>query len=94
LEANGPDVSFFVKLYNPSGWLYVAYNVQFESVDNNTTQEKLVIKGVDNYYVIISRYPMNARMEWIEEMEQSLEDLEEEWDNGEQKRKIELNFRI
>jgi hypothetical protein len=27
-------------------------------------------------------------------MEKSLEDLEEEWDNGDQKRKIELNFQI
>jgi hypothetical protein len=33
--------------------------------------------------------------EWSgKEMEKSLEDLEEEWDNGDQKRKIELNFQI
>jgi hypothetical protein len=88
LEANGQAVSFFVKLYNPSGWLY-AHNVQSESVDNNMTQEKLVIKGADNNYVAISRYPMAASVKWIEEMEQSVEDMD-----GDQKRKIELNFCI
>jgi hypothetical protein len=62
-------------------------------VDNHKTQEKLVIKGVDNNHVVILRYPMAASVEWIEEMEKSVEDLEEEWDYGDgQNRKIELNF--
>jgi hypothetical protein len=93
LEASGHAVSFFVKVYNPSPWLNLASNVQSESVDNNMTQEKLVIKGVDNEYVAILRYPIAASVEWIEEMEKSVEDMEEEWNNGDQKRKIELNFR-
>jgi hypothetical protein len=94
LENNVLAVSFFVKVYNPSPWLHVARNVQSESVDNNMTQDKLVIKRVDNDYVTISRYPMAAQVEWIEEMQKSVEDMEEEWNNGDQKRKIELNFRI
>jgi hypothetical protein len=94
LETNVLAVSFFVKVYNPSPWLHVARNVQSESVDNNMTQEKLVIKGVENDHVTISRYPMAASVEWINQMEQSVEDMEEEWNNGDQKRKIELNFRI
>jgi hypothetical protein len=93
LEANGQAVSFFVKVYNPSPWLNVTRNVQSESVENNMTLEKLVIKEVDNDHVTVSRYPMSARMEWIEEMEQSVEDVEEEWNYENQKRKIELNFR-
>jgi hypothetical protein len=95
LEANGPAVSFFVKLYNPfPSRILGAVQIQVESVDNNLTQEKLVIKRVDNNHVTISRYPMAAREEWIEEMEQSVEDMEDEWNNGDQKRKIELNFHI
>jgi hypothetical protein len=94
LEANGQAVSFFVKVYNPSPWLNLASYVQSESVDNNMTQEKLVIKGVDNEYVTILRYPMAARLEWIEKMEKSFENLEEEWNNGDQKRRIELDIRI
>jgi hypothetical protein len=98
LKANGQAVSFFAKVYNPSPWLHVASNVQSESVDNNMTQEKLIIKGVegDDTFVTISRYPMAASVEWIEKMEQSVEDMEEEWnyEDGDENRKIELNFRI
>jgi hypothetical protein len=96
LEAKEQAVSFFVKVYNPSPWrLHVARsNVQSESVDNNMTQEKLVINGLDNDHVIISRYPINAQMEWINEMEKSVEDMEDDWNNGDQKRKIELNIHI
>jgi hypothetical protein len=89
LEANGQAVSFLAKVYNPSPWRHMARNIQSESVDNNTTQEKLVIKEVDNDHVAISRYPMAASVKWIEEMEQSVEDMD-----GDQKRKIELNFCI
>jgi hypothetical protein len=36
---------------------------------------------------------MTASVEWIEEMEKSVEDLKDEWNNEDQKRKIELDFR-
>jgi polyhydroxyalkanoate synthesis regulator phasin len=62
-------------------------------VENNMTQEKLVIKDLDDH-VTISRYPMTASVEWINEMEESVQDLEEERNNGDQKRKIELNLHI
>jgi hypothetical protein len=101
LKANEQAVSFFVKVYNPTPWIYVDHDVQSESVDNNKTQEKLVVNlgdDDDNFgdvnFMTISRYPMAASVEWIEEMEKSVEDLEEEWNNGDQKRKIEWNFRI
>jgi hypothetical protein len=94
LETNVQAVSFFVKVYNSSPWLHVARNAQSDSVENNMTQEKLVIKTLGKNCVKISRYPMAARVEWIEEMEQSVEDLEKEWNNGHQNRKIGLNFRI
>jgi hypothetical protein len=93
LEASGQAVSFFVKVYNPSPWLNLI-RIQSDSVDNNMTQEKLVIKGEeDNDYVIISRYPMRASVEWINEMEKGVEDTEKDWNYENQKRKIELNFR-
>jgi hypothetical protein len=94
LETNVQPVSFFVKVYNSSPWLFVARNAHSEYVDNNMTQEKLVIKAVGNNCVKISRYPMRASVEWINQMEQSVEDMEEEWKNGDQNCKIELNFRI
>jgi hypothetical protein len=97
LEANGQKaVNFFVKVYNPSPWLHVAGNVQSESVNNNMTQEKLVIKRVDNDHVTISRYPITASVEWINQMEQSVEAMEEEWNYGDadENRKIELNFHV
>jgi hypothetical protein len=96
LEANEQAVSFFVKvkLYSPSRWRILDANVQSESVDNNMTQEKLVIKGVDNDRVTISRYPIKASVEWIEEIEKNVEDMEEEWNYVNLKRRIELDFRI
>jgi hypothetical protein len=99
LETNVQAVSFFFKVCNLSS--HVVRNVQSESVDNNMTQEKLVIKvkiedDDDDDYVTILRYPMAASVEWIEEMEQSVEDMEEEWNYGDEdeNRKIELNFLI
>jgi hypothetical protein len=95
LEANEQAVSFFVKV-NTMSWVYADYDVEYidsDSVDNAKTQEKLVIKGVDDEYVTIARYPMAASVDWIKQIEKSVEDLlEEEWNNEDQNRKIELNF--
>jgi hypothetical protein len=40
------------------------------SLDHDITKEKLVIKGTTSQYgpMTISRYPMGATEEWIEEM--------------------------
>jgi uncharacterized protein YwgA len=101
LKANKQAVSFFVKVYHPTPWICVNHDVQSEYVDNNKTQEKLVINlgdEDDNFedvnFMTISRSPMRASAEWIEEMEKSVEDMEEEWNNGDLKRRIEWNFRI
>jgi hypothetical protein len=93
LEANEQQaVSFFFKVYNPAPWIDVDYDVQSVSLDNAKTQEKLVINPGDNECMTISRYPMKASVEWINEMEKSIEDMEEEWNSENQKRRIELNF--
>jgi hypothetical protein len=67
LEAS-QAVSFFIKfkIFHDDA------NVQFLTLENGKTQEKLVIKreteGYD--YVSISRYPMRTNEEWIQEMSQ------------------------
>jgi hypothetical protein len=54
--------------------------VQSISLANDKTQEKLVIEGNDGpdpaKFVKISRYPMGATEEWIEEMENFIHDVE------------------
>jgi hypothetical protein len=99
LAANEQAVSFFAKVYNPILWRFLNDNniVEYDSLelDNAKTQEKLVIHlAGDNGCMTISRYPMAASVEWIEEMEQSIEDMKIERNNGDQKRKIVLNFPI
>jgi hypothetical protein len=75
LDAN-QAVSFFAYIWNPS---CRNINAWFKSLslDNNKTQEKLVIKGIDpdlGDFVTISRYPMGAKEEWIKEMRTIIED--------------------
>jgi hypothetical protein len=94
LAANVQAVSFLIKVYNTSHWLHLVHDVQSEYVDNDKTQEKLVIKGVEDEYLTISRYPMKVTLEWIEEMEQSVKDIEDNWNYGYYKRTIMLNFRF
>jgi hypothetical protein len=95
LETNEQAVSFFLKVYNPIPWRSLDNIVEFDSLDNAKTQEKLVINPGDNecMTMTISRYPMAASVAWIEEMEKSVEEMEDEW-NGDQKRRIELKFPI
>jgi hypothetical protein len=88
-------VSFFLEVYNPIPQQVLDTIVVSDSLENAKTQEKLVINlGGDHNFIKISRYPMAASLEWIEEMEKHIEDMEEAWYNGDQKRKIELNFEI
>jgi hypothetical protein len=75
LDAN-QAVSFFVciQIWNRDE----AAHVQSLSLDNNKTQENLVIQGLDidpNLigFVTISRYPMGATEEWIKEMRKGME---------------------
>jgi hypothetical protein len=65
LEAN-KAVSFFIELKN----FRDAYSLQFSTLENGQTQEKLVIKG-KTQHVSISRYPIGTNEEkWNEEMSQ------------------------
>ena len=52
-----------------------AANVQSLSMDNEKTNEKLVIKGADESYgdVFISRYPVGVSDKWIDEMSKILD---------------------
>jgi hypothetical protein len=53
-------------------------NIHSISLANDKTQEKLVIKAIDpnlGYLVMISRYPMGATEEWIEEMGNFIHDV-------------------
>jgi hypothetical protein len=58
--------SFFIHLDN----FRDADTVQSFSLDNVKTNEKLMIKGATRRWghMTISRYPMEANEEWIEEM--------------------------
>jgi hypothetical protein len=60
-------ISFFIHIY----WRNVS-EVSSYSLDNCQTQEKLVIKE-DADCVTISRYPIEASEEWVEEMGKYLE---------------------
>jgi hypothetical protein len=55
--------SFFVKIA-----LNAAF-IQKVTLHNMKTKETLVINGADwDFSVVIARYPMNAKAEWIEGM--------------------------
>jgi hypothetical protein len=69
LDAN-QAVSFFASIWNSS---YRTANSQSLSLDNNKTQEKLVIDHNLEDFVTISRYPMGAKEEWIKEMRKGME---------------------
>jgi hypothetical protein len=70
MEANQP-VSFFIHL----NYFWAAHTVQSFSLENLKTNEKLVIKGAARRWgpMTISRYPMEAAEEWIEEMAKKYE---------------------
>jgi hypothetical protein len=73
LDAN-QAVSFFACFLGRHG----GANVQSISLTNDKTQEKLVIEAIDpnlGYLVMISRYPMGATEEWIEEMGNFIHDV-------------------
>src|SRR4051794_527683 len=58
-------VSFFIRV------CYSANKVQALTLDNDQTQEKLVIRKEDDEneeFMWILRYPIGAKQEWIEEM--------------------------
>jgi hypothetical protein len=67
MEARQP-ISFFIHLNE----FRAAQTVQSFSMHNAKTNEKLVIKGAthrwDTSPMTISRYPMEAAEEWIEEI--------------------------
>jgi hypothetical protein len=66
--ASKQSISFFIHLLKFRN----ASNVQTVSQENNQTKEKLVIKGIyenERYgRVLITRHPMEANGEWIDEM--------------------------
>jgi hypothetical protein len=78
-----------------------AANAQSLSLDNNKTQEKLVIKVIGpsltrrGNYVTISRYPMGAKEEWIKEMGIPVQDeyKRKYYEFGEKKIVVDLNSR-
>jgi hypothetical protein len=72
LDAN-QAVSFFASIIGDA-----TADVQSLSLDNNKTQETLVIQGLHTDpnmkdFVTISRYPMGATEEWIKEMKKGME---------------------
>jgi hypothetical protein len=88
LDAN-QAVSFFALIWNPDA------NVQPLSLDNNKTQEKLVIKGAETYpelgdFVTISRYT-GAKEEWIKEIREVWEVIEKR--NQERNIVVDLNIK-
>jgi hypothetical protein len=54
-------ISFFIRTYNFP-------DVSIGQLDNNETNEKLVIKIDEDEKVLIGRYPNGTNMKWIEEM--------------------------
>jgi hypothetical protein len=62
-------ISFFIRTY------YLP-DVPIVELDNNETNEKLVIKIDEDKKVLICRYPNGANMKWIEEMAKYEEEYE------------------
>jgi hypothetical protein len=93
LDAN-QAVSFFVCILGK----HETENVQSISLDNDKTQEKLVIEGIGprpDHFVTISRYPMGATEEWINEVWKIVDDMLLEWlYQPERKIDVDLNLNI
>jgi hypothetical protein len=63
MEAKNVAISFFVHLF-----YYWAHDVEDYTVENGQTEERLVIKRINQHSVTISRHPIGASEEWIQQM--------------------------
>jgi hypothetical protein len=92
LDAN-QAVSFFACILGK----HEAENLhQSISLDNNKTHEKLVIEGIGprpEHFVTISRYPMGATEEWINEVWKIVDDMLLGW-LYQQEKKIEVDLNL
>jgi hypothetical protein len=64
-------VSFIIYLHN----FRDDSSVQSYCLDNNKTKERLVIKRTDppHQYVTITRHPMHANEQWVEQMSKNMD---------------------
>jgi hypothetical protein len=71
LESNSA-ISFFFEVY--FHWVGHTNNIQFQTIENKQTNEKLAISGdhwrrsMCSNHVFIERYPIEATWKWINEM--------------------------
>jgi hypothetical protein len=91
LDANQQVVSLFARILGR----HSDANIHSISLDNDKTQEKLVIKADEpdlGHFVTIARYPVAATEEWLKEAWKIVDDVG--WIYLQQERQIVVNLNI